>query len=399
MKPIRILQVVGALNRGGVETWLMHILRHIDRRRFRIDFLVHTGLPSAYDRDVLGMGCRILRCPNIHNPLSYARQFLRLIEKHGPFDVLHSHVHHFSGFVLALGRLGGIPVRVAHSHNDTAAIDSKAHPARKLYLETMRRLIQINCTQAFAVSQPAGAALLGNAWQDDRRASVLYCGIDLGQFRAPDDLTALRTELGFSREDMIYGHVGRFDAAKNHGFLLHIAARLVTLQPTAKFLLVGDGGLRAHIQHQTEALGLKSNIVFAGLRSDIPALMRNAMDVFLLPSIHEGVPLVLMEAQAAALPCIVSDVVTDEAVVNPALVQRLPLSAGPESWAQAAHRSAQAPRFDKSAARELVENSRFNIRHGIEQLCQAYCRQAGTSEEGRRRATPQFLQGSRSKGI
>jgi hypothetical protein len=153
MKPLRILHVLGAMNRGGVETWLMHVLRHLDRERFQIDILVHTDRPAAYDSEVLALGSKILQCPYTNNPLLYARRFLQVIKRNGPFDVLHSHVHHFSGLILALGRIAGIPVRIAHSHSDTIAAESRAGLVRRMYLGAMERLIRAHCTHGFAVSE------------------------------------------------------------------------------------------------------------------------------------------------------------------------------------------------------------------------------------------------------
>src|SRR5271157_154375 len=128
MKPIRILHVVGSMDRGGVETWLMNVLRHIDRDRFRMDFLVHTNQPAAYDAEVQSLGARILRCPATRHPIRYARRFLKIAKQFGPFDVLHSHVHDYSGYVVWLGRLAGVPIRISHSHNDTRTVRAAATP-------------------------------------------------------------------------------------------------------------------------------------------------------------------------------------------------------------------------------------------------------------------------------
>jgi len=376
MKPLRVLHVVGAMNRGGVETWLMHVLRHIDRESFQTDFLVHTDQPAAYDSEVLALGSRILRCPQTENPPLYARRFLQIVRRNGLFDVLHSHVHHFSGFVLALGRIAGIPVRIAQSHLDTVAAEAKAPLVRRIYLRVMQRLVVTNCTRGFAVSEPAAAALFGREWRQDRRLSVLYCGIDLAPFRVPFDPAVVRAELGFSRDDVIFGHVGRFSPVKNHFFFLEVAACILNHEPRAKFLLVGDGPLRAEVEKRAGVLGLKARIVFAGLRSDIPRLMMGAMDVFLMPSVQEGLPLVLMESQAAGLPCVVSDVVPEGATVNPALVHRLPLSAGPPEWARMASEIAEHPVFDRQKAVEILDASRFDIRRGIRQMCDIYLESA-----------------------
>ncbi len=373
MRPLRVLHVLGSMNAGGVEAWLMHVLRHIDRKRFEIHFLVHTDEHALYDDELVELGATILRCTNTANPLSYARQFLRNIRRNGPFDVLHSHVHHFSGFVLALGRLAGIPVRIGHSHSDTSDTESAASFFRRAYLGLMERLLLAHCTQGFAVSRAAAEALFGLEWHADARLRVLYCGIDLGPFRTPFDSLTIRTDLGISEGDVVFGHVGRFSPVKNHAFFLEIAKCILDYEPRAKFLFVGDGPLRPDIERRAAVLGMKDRIVFAGLRSDVPRLMMGAMDVFLLPSVHEGLPLVLMEAQAAGLPCVVADVVTVEAQINAALIRRLSLSTGAHEWARVAVDVASASRFaDRRTAIEVIDSSRFDITQGIEQMCEVY---------------------------
>jgi glycosyltransferase involved in cell wall biosynthesis len=372
MRPLRILHVLGAMNQGGVETWLMHVLRNIDRSRFRIDFLVHSGEPGGYDRAVLDLGSRIIPCPFTGNLGAYGKRFLEAVRRNGPFDVLHSHVHHFSGVALALGRRAAIPVRIAHSHSDTALAESNSLPLRRVYLALMKRLLQHNCTRGFAVSEAAAEALFGLRWRGHGRIRVLYCGIDPAPFRAPLDPRAVRAEFGFVDDEIVFGHVGRFSPVKNHMFLLEIAVRILERQPKARFLLVGDGSLRALIQHRAGALGIADRVLFPGARSDVPRLMAGAMDALLLPSMREGLPLVLLEAQAAALPAVVSDVVTDEAVFSGDLVRRLPLSLGAEPWARAALERAVQPRWDRRRAVELLEASPFNIARSIGDLCGVY---------------------------
>lgn len=375
MKPVRVLHVVGAMNRGGVETWLMHVLRHIDRQAFQMDFLVHTGQPAVYDSEILALGSRILRCPHTRNTARYARQFLR-IARGEPYDVLHSHVHHYSGLVLTLGRIARIPVRIAHSHNDTSSLDLQAGLARRSYLSASRRLIAGNCTHGLAVSQSAAASLFGDAWKQDSRYQVLYCGIAPPP-DTPVDPAAVRGEFGFSGDDLVIGHVGRFTSQKNHAFLLEIAAAAGKIDPRAKFLLVGDGPLRPEIEFRSRALGLQSRIAFAGLRPDVPRLMRGGMDAMLLPSVHEGLPLVLLEAQAAGLASVVSEGITEEAVVHPTLVRKLALSVSPMAWAGLVLQTAKEPRLDSRLALEFFKSSPFDISRAAGKLCRVYLEHPG----------------------
>lgn len=369
MKPLRILHVLGAMNRGGVETWLLHVLRHTDRGRIQMDFLVHTGQPAAYDAEVLALGSRIFPCPHTHSPMRYAGRFLEIARQFGPFDVLHSHSHHFSGYVLWLGRLAGIPIRISHSHNDIRGESASAGLRRKAYWRLCKWLIKTNCTHALAASPSAAEDLFGEDWQRDRRAEVLFCGVDLAPFRLAADRRSVRSELGFHGDEILFGHVGRFDPQKNHRFLAEIAAEIAKREPRARFLLVGDGPLRPDIENRFRQAGIGDLAVFTGSRPDVPRLVLGAMDAFLFPSIHEGLPLALVEAQAAGLAATISDTIAPEADFVPALIHRLSLRQSAATWAESALRHCERSVPD---ALEIVERSSFNVIASAKHLLEIY---------------------------
>ncbi|MBN1587260.1 MAG: glycosyltransferase family 1 protein [Candidatus Omnitrophica bacterium] len=368
--PIRILHIVGGMNTGGVETWLMHVLRHIDRTRFQLDFMVHTEEPCFYDEEIRSLGSRILPCMHPKRPLQYAANFRRILKEHGPYDGVHSHVHHFSGFTLLLARLFGVRQRIAHSHNDISVKESGAGPLRRFYLATTEWLIERSATVGLACSELAAASLFGLKWKNDPRWKVLYCGIDLEPFKAPVDRAEVRTELGLPLDAFVLGHVGGFREAKNHEFLLDIFAQVAKRESKAWLLLVGEGSLRKKIEQKAQRLGLEDKVIFAGVRADIPRLMKGAMDVFVFPSRWEGLGLVLVEAQAAGLRCAISDVIPAEVVIIPQLVCRLSLS-GLENWAQQVTNGEWLSE-QVSKSQLLVENSKFNIRVSLDGLCAAY---------------------------
>ncbi len=368
--PVRVLHVVGALNHGGVETWLMHVLRHIDRDRFHFDFLVHSEQPAAYDDEARALGANIIPCLHPSQPLRYGRNFKRILRAHGPYDVVHSHVHHFSGYALRLAAQAGVPTRIAHSHSDTAAHESQARPARRAYLALMERWVRRCATTGLAASAQAAAALFGPGWQRDPRCRLLYCGVDLAPFRAPADRAACRAEFGLPAGALVIGHVGSFKPVKNHAFFVEIAAEIVRREPRARFLLIGDGPLRPAIEQRAQAAGLGDRAVFAGPRGDVPRLLRGALDVFLMPSLYEGLPVAGLEAQAAGLPVILSDTITPEADVIPALVQHIPLDAPASVWADAA--LAARPTVAQADALAQLARSQFNIEQSVRALEAVY---------------------------
>lgn len=367
---IRVLHVVGRMDRGGVETWLMHVLRHIDRDRFQMDFLIHSSDQGAYDEEIRGLGGNLRVCRHTRNPLAYYRALRRVIDDHGPYHIIHSHVHHYSGFILALAKLAGIPNRIAHSHIDTSSTGPSL--ARRLYQRLAECLIQVYATNGLAASQDAASTLFGKAWCDDGRFRVLYCGVDMAPFGAQPCDAQVRSELGIPEDAFVVGHVGRFDAQKNHSFIVEVASLASRCDSSVFFLLVGEGKLRPGIEQAVANVGLGNRVVFAGSRSDVPALMMKAMDAFLFPSLFEGLPLVLMEAQASGLPILCSDTVTKEVTVSAELITFLSLSC-PASWVDAIlkHRGSVHIRSSEEAYR-LVVGSPFNIANGVKELEQIY---------------------------
>lgn len=197
----------------------------------------------------------------------------------------------------------------------------------------MSRVIEAVATDGSCVSERAGDSLFPADWRSSPRWVCAPLGIDLKPFRRRVDVRECRASLGIPTDAFVVGHVGRFVDPKNHSFLLDVAAALVADLPTAKFLLAGTGPLLPEIQSKATALGIAGNISFLGVRSDIAQLMKGAMDAFVLPSRYEGLGLVVMEAQAAGLPCLISEAVPEEADCGLELVTRLPLTASASAWA------------------------------------------------------------------
>lgn len=372
MSRVRILHVVGRMQRGGVETILMHIFRHVDRSKYQMDFLVHTTEPADYDDEIRKLGGRIIPCPSPLHPIAYAGEFKRALREYGPYDIVHSHVHHYSGFVLWLAKRAGIPGRIAHSHSNTCDLEAGAGLFRRAYLRFSAWLIKRHATAGLAVSRDSALALFGSGWESGPRWRVLRYGIDLDPFHISNDTVLVRAELGIPKDAFVIGHVGRFRDEKNHRLLIEIAEKAVKRNPDVAMLLVGDGDLRPLIQQQAHEAGLNGRVIFAGSRPDVPRLM-NAMDVFVLPSLYEGLPVVLVEAQAAGLPCVVSNVVTEEADLVEGLIHRIPLDAPADVWAKNILDFGSAGRsISKADALNVVENSPFGIDASVRELEKLY---------------------------
>lgn len=372
MDKLRILHIVGGMDRGGAETWLMHVLRNIDREKYHFDFLVSRPEPCAYDDEIRSLGSKIIVCPQPQKPIQYARHFMRLVKENGPYDVIHSHIHHYSGFTLLLAKLLGIKGRIAHSHNDTRAVETKRGIGRKAYLKIMENMLQRFATHGFACSENAALDLYGREWKQDSKWTCLYCGIDFSPFRAEINGTSRRKALGISEDAVVVGHVGRFSEQKNHRFLIDIFAAFCKKEPRAKLLLVGDGKLRENIERQVHELHLSDKVIFAGVRPDVPELMKDIMDIFLFPSLHEGLPLVLIEAQAAGLPSVLSDTFTQEVDIMNERIRRLPLTASAVEWADAISALLKEQPKQALSDEDFKQLQKFDIEESIKGLLKVY---------------------------
>jgi glycosyltransferase involved in cell wall biosynthesis len=364
MNALRILHVTGGLNLGGTETWLLNVCRHIDRQRFKFDFLVHSDTEGAYDDEVRHFGCRIINCGSHYRLISYIRRFRQILATYGPYDIVHSHVHDFSGVAMWTAHTSAVRTRIVHSHSDTSIARRRASLVRRSYLRLMRSLNYRYATHGLAASTVAGSALFGSQWQRDSRWRILRCGIDLDRFRTPEPAARVRADLCIPANAYVIGHVGRFVPVKNHRFVLDIAAAVMKREQSAWLLLIGEGPLMADVKVRVAELGIQERVVFAGRSKDVSAMM-SAMDVLVLPSFYEGLPLTLLESQAAGLPAIVSHVVSPDGDVAKELIIRCSLSESSDSWAESCLRARGIDEQRRRSGLSLVEASEFNIRSSV----------------------------------
>lgn len=358
--PIRILQVVTQMTRGGLETMLMNYDRHIDHSKVQFDFLEHRDAVTDYDREILELGGKIHRLPRL-NPMSpaYLKALDRFFAEHPEYRIVHSHLDCMAGIPLKAAKKNGVPVRIAHAHSSNQVKDAK-YPLKLYY----KRDIPTYATHLYACGEEAGRWMFhGHPF------SVLNNAIDSAAFQYNEKIRKqYRDELGISEHTLLVGHVGRFMQAKNHMFLLGIFCALLKRQPDSKLLLVGQGELEQAVREKVEALDISDRVIFTGVRNDVRGLLQ-AMDVFVLPSLFEGLPLVLVEAQSSGLPCVISNHVPPECEKARNLIRFLPLEAGPDRWAEEVLRSAKIVRRDTLAE---IQASGFDIRENALKLQQFY---------------------------
>ena len=348
----------------------MHVLRRLDRKRIAIDIMVNAGEPGHYDAEARALGAKVIPCTQHARPWVHLPKFLRLLHLNGPYDIVHSHVGRFSGVIMLLARLAGVPVRIAHGHNSKLTTSGAS---RRLYRAVTSALVRQHATAGLAVSAPAAVALFGERWRRDPRWRVLYLGIDLAPFRNGREVASTRAGLGLPNGAPVIGHVGRFAPQKNHDFLVDIFAQVARRRPEARLLLVGDGTLRESVELKVDAADLREQVTFAGVRSDVPDLLR-AMDVFVLPSHHEGLPLVILEAQAAGVPAIVSARITEEMDAVASLVGRVTLEEPAARWADLVLGALErrSSTVDAATALDVMTGSPFNVENSVKQLAHTY---------------------------
>ena len=329
---VRIIHVVGGMNRGGAETLIMSIFRNIDRDHFQFDFAVETNQPCHYDDEIICMDGQIIPHPHPKKGLrDYGKALKKTLQNYGPYDVIHSHVYQLSGYVLSIANKSSVPIRIAHSHNTQ---DSRPNSLpRNIYRAYMRWMIRHYATHLLGCSRDACESLFGqNCWQD-QRVEIFPNAIDLSPYEAlPKNRHILRENLKLPVDVPLIGHVGRFTRQKNHQFLIEVFASLLQKIPTAHLVLVGDGLLRPEIEALIKAKGIHSNVHLLGVREDVPEIM-GALDLFLFPSFYEGLGIVLVEAQAAGVPCLVANTVPEDVQIVPELLKFEPLDAGADYWA------------------------------------------------------------------
>ncbi|RDI45716.1 glycosyltransferase [Falsibacillus pallidus] len=366
-KPIKILHVVGAMNRAGTETLLMNIYRNMNREKVQFDFISYSKNDAHYDREIKDLGGRIIKLSKTNSIL----ELYNIMKKYGPYDAVHSHTLFHCGLANLAAFFSGVKVRISHAHTTK---DDDSNFARKLYIHSMRTLIKIFSTHFLACSQEAGKYLFGGKLLERERFKFFPNSIEYSSFlkKPIHEVEKIKKEMQLEK-NIVIGHIGRFSESKNHYFLLTIMKIIKKKKLPIKMVLVGDGNLKAELEEMVAKEGMTEDIKFAGIREDIPALL-HTMDLFVFPSKYEGLGIVLLEAQASGLHCIVSEAIQPEADMKLGLMTRLHLSDGENVWADTIIAKAikKQRENDTKKINQAFEEQGFSIFNGIEELMNIY---------------------------
>lgn len=328
VEPIRILQITGGMNMGGIENFIMNIYRNIDRSRVQFDFLIHQEEKQIFEDEIVSLGGKVYRIPSLGKVghFKYLKELREFFNIHKEYKIVHSHYNTISGVILREAKRCGIKTRIAHSHTSYP----KYRLIERIYKEYSRLLIRGNANKRFACSQKAGEWLYGI----NNEFEVINNGINPQEYLFNiKKRNEMRENLNLKTNDIVIGHVGRFSSEKNHSFLIDIFNELLKINKNYKLLLVGDGNTREEIEKKVQSLKLEDSVRFLGVRKDVKDILQG-LDLFILPSVFEGLPVTLVEAQGAGLKCFISDSVTREIDLECGLTEFISLNKSAQEWAK-----------------------------------------------------------------
>lgn len=363
--PIRILNLFTIMDRGGAETMVMNYYRKMDHSKVQFDFMVHREKRGAYDDEIEAMGGRIFRMPPVRpwTAVRYRKTIRLFYQQHPEYRIIHSHMSELGYYDFIEAEKTGVPVRICHAHNRPYGFDIKS-PVRFYYKNAMRPHI----THMFVCGEESGDWLFGKK----NRANFIQMNnaVDAERFVFDDEIRRrVRYENKIRDDQLVVGHVGRFDRQKNHDFIIDIFEEIHKKNPNAILLLIGnDSTDEGEIIHRkVDRMGLSLWIRFLGSRSDVRDILQ-AMDVFILPSLFEGLSVASIEAQASGLPVLISDAVPIECKITD-LVNVMALHDSPQMWAEEVLRLARLPR--KNTYKEIRDTG-FDIAENAQWLQNFY---------------------------
>ena len=383
---MRVLQVIGAMDRGGAETMIMNAYRFTDRDQVQFDFLVHEQRECDYDAEIEALGGHVYReLPRFTglNGGAYRSAVRDFLAHHPEHSVVHGHIGSSAAIYLDEARRAG-RVAVAHSHAQNYPLSPGELAFRALSLP-----VRFKADYFLACSRQAGLDRFGRTVVESERFHVLRNGIDVAAFactgeRHAEMRRALLGRMGLTLgESLLVGHVGRFDPVKNHRLLVESFALMKAAAPEAHLALVGRGPEEAAVRELVRERGLDGSVHFLGVTDDVASVLQG-LDAFALPSFREGLSMAAVEAQAAGVPCVLSEGVPAEAVLEGGAygdaapgVALLSPKAAPQLWADTLLRAAQrsaSTGIDRALGAQAARDAGFDIRDTARWLQEFYLR-------------------------
>ena len=363
-EPIRVAQIIGKWLGGGVESVVMNYYRHIDRTKIQFDFICDEDSTNIPYEEIEKMGGKVILIPQYQKVFKYHKK-LKEVLKSGGYKIVHSHINTLSVFSLFAAKCAGVPVRIAHSHSTT----NKKEKKKNLLKQVLRPFSKVFATDYMCCSELAGRWLFGNKEYDNGNVYLLNNAIDLDKFKYDEEIRKKkRKELNIEDDTLVIGHVGRFVEQKNHRFLIDIFNEVHKQKEKSILLLAGQGPLMEEMKEKVKILGIEDSVKFLGQRNDINELYQ-AFDVFCLPSLYEGLPVVGIEAQATGLLCVFSDDMTKETKVLDT-TRFISLNTRAEEWATII--LDDYSKFKRHDTTSEITKNNFNIKNETSKLENEY---------------------------
>lgn len=352
---IRILQIVGTMHPGGMENFIMNLYEKIDREKFQFDFVVHLKKENDHTEQIKKLGGKIYEIPRLtKDPIGSLSLLYKIVKKNKYQIVIRHTANALVAPQLLVAKIAGAKT-ICHSHNETDP-QATLHKIGKV-------LMKFVVDKRLACSKKAGI------WMFDKKEfRVINNAINVNKFAYSEEKAEkIRQEFGLQGKH-IYGHIANFRESKNHMFLLEVYKEIAQIDEKAIFFCLGEGELRAEIEHKIKELHLEERVILTGIRNDVENFM-SCMDVLIFPSFFEGLPLTLIEAQIAALPAIISDTITQEVIVTEGLVTMSSIEESPESWAK---KAVQLLKDGKTKVRQCQHKAIRNAGYDMDVLVKWY---------------------------
>ena len=363
-EPVHVAQIIGKWVGGGVESVVMNYYRYIDRTKIQFDFICDDDSTNIPYEEIEKLGGKVILIPPYQKVFKYHNK-LKKILKEGHYKIVHSHINTLSVFSLFAAKCAGVPVRIAHSHSTT----NKKEKKKNLLKQLLRPFSKLFATDYMCCSELAGRWLFGDKAYDKGNVYLLNNAIDLDKFKYNETLRKKkRKELGIKDDTLVIGHIGRFVAQKNHDYLIDIFNEIHKKNNNSVLLLAGQGPLMEEIKNKAKELNLDDSVKLLGQRNDANELYQ-AFDVFLLPSLYEGLPVVGVEAQAAGLLCYLSDDMTKETKVLD-ITKFMSLNNTPEEWAD--NILDDVKKYKRIDVSKEMTAKNFNIKEEVKRLEKYY---------------------------
>jgi glycosyltransferase involved in cell wall biosynthesis len=369
----KIVYFSHGLSANGIETFLVNVLEKLDKNKYDVTVVIgiDEGVDCLHEQRVLDMGVKVYRAGDLDSlakKYAYIKNVRAFLNKEN-FDIAHSNMDFLNGITLFLSKKAGIRKRICHAHNSKSQYNPTGKLAfikkmvQKMYCFAMRKAILVSSTELIACSDVAGEYFYGN-----RDFALIYNGIRTESFIMPNDFDAQQyaESLGFKGDEKHrLVSVGRLSMQKNPAFALEVVNELRKVRDDFRYIWVGAGELENEVRTKIAELGLEDTVILTGVRTDIPQIL-GCCDFFFMPSLFEGLPFSLVEAQAANLKCIVSDVVTETADIG--LITYVSLEKSAQDWAAEISKA-----FDSELPEKNQEKAKlFDISNTVRQLEEIY---------------------------